>query len=370
MTREPRGSHEWPIVERGTLVADVVAGLTHSPARGAYLAGPAGAGKTVLAGQAAARLEDREAVTVVGMAELGSVPLGAWAPVLAARGLPADPEGAFAAIMAQLGARPHGVVLVVDDAPRLDDMSAAVVYQLVRGFGLPVVATARLGENPPAPIQRLLDEGLVEPVPVGGLDEAEVARVLELRFGQLARHGDVVRLRARTEGNPLYIRALVEQAARSGGTRVEQGAVTIADGRTPPALLDVVAQRLDSLPQAAREALHLIAVAQPLRPEQLASGAIEPAVLDDLERAGLVVFHADAGASVAHPLIAEALARAADAAEVRRRAIGLLRAGRRALQHAGSSARPARLTPPRPHGLPSMPTPRATRQPQPSRRPR
>jgi len=319
---------EWPIVDRVALVENLAPRFDRIPAHGVFIVGQAGVGKTVLARQLADAAAAPETVTVIGLSALSGVSLAAWAPTLATRGLPADPHRAVAALVAELGAHPEQQILLVDDAPRLDSISAAVVYQLVRGFGVPAILTARLGEPLPDGIRRLLDEGLVERVDVPGLSWDEAVELLERRFDGQVRHGDLDRLLSRTEGNPLYIRALVEAAVRDGAVRLSDGVVVIEDGRTPPELLDAVTQRLEVLDAAVHRALQLVALVQPIRREALLSGAmatLTPDVLDHLELSGLVVHTSDGDLRIAHPLIAEALERDDTAEDVFADSVALLR---------------------------------------------
>ena len=53
-------------------------------------------------------------------------------------------------------------VLVIDDAPLLDAVSASVLYQLVRVFGVTTVLTARDSHEISGPIARLLHENLID----------------------------------------------------------------------------------------------------------------------------------------------------------------------------------------------------------------
>lgn len=261
---------------------------------------------------------------VIALAELAGVPLGAFGPALAMLGIPGEPEQAVPALMARVGSAADGYLLVVDDLPRLDDVSAAAVYQLVRAFGVPTVATARLGERSPAPVQRLLDEGLAERHDVGGLTLGQVGGLLDLRFAARASYADVLRLTRRTSGNPLYLRVLVERAERTGNVRHEGDTVRIDEGDAPTDLVDAITGRLADLTDTQRRLLRLAALLQPVARPILAGTPQEARHLTTLEALGLVATEPGTDRlRVTHPLIAEALANdpgtACDVAEAVRR---------------------------------------------------
>lgn len=257
-------AREWPVVGRGAEVEALAEALGRLPVRAQILTGPPGIGKTVLADRVAARMSGREVVSVIGLTELASVPLGAFSPALATLGLPLDPAQAVPALVARVGRAPGEYVLIVDDAPRLDDVSAAAVYQLVRGFGVPMIATQRLGEPLPAAITKLVLEGFAEERSVDGLAVDDIQDLIARRFGAAGRRADAIRLAARTEGNPLYLRMLVEAAARDGAVRHTGGAVEIDDGPTPAGLVATIGAAVGALSPAERAALRFVSLTQPL----------------------------------------------------------------------------------------------------------
>lgn len=317
---------DWTIVVRDE-AATIRAALRRTPARLQVIVGPAGVGKSVLARSVANDLGDRVVVPVLASGELSDVPLAALAPALARLQLPTEPSGAVLAFVSALARDPDRYVLFVDDAPRLDAVSAGAISQLVRGFGVAAVATARLGERLPDSLARLVDEGAAEIRSLGGLGHAAIDEVLADRFGAHVRHADVARLTARTDGNPLYLRALVEAAERSGAVRVEHGVVAIGDGRTPPDLLTAVAERVAALDADSARLLRAIALMEPV--ERDAAAADAAASLDILLVAGLVRF--DPGSTSlrsSHPLIGEVARANADADDILRAAAALASTGR------------------------------------------
>ena len=136
----------WPIVARPAVVDALAEGLARRPARSHLLRGPSGVGKTTVAAAVAATLgaQGRTIVPVVALAELSEVPLGALAPLLSA---PVEGASDVAARLSELvaivGRHADSYLIIVDDAPLLDEASAAALYQLVRVFGVPALLTAR-----------------------------------------------------------------------------------------------------------------------------------------------------------------------------------------------------------------------------------
>ncbi|MEF2254685.1 LuxR family transcriptional regulator [Microbacterium schleiferi] len=318
----------WPVVGRDTDAESLVSALGKLPVRAQILTGPPGIGKTALAGLVAERMPERAAVSIIGLSELAAVPLAAFSPALTVLGLPVDPAEAVPALISRIGRNPGDFIFVVDDAPRLDDVSAAVVYQLARGFGVPMIATARLGETLPAPLAKLVLEGFAEERRVRGLAVDDVQELLHHRFGAVGRRADASRLAGRTDGNPLYLRMLVEAAHREGAVRVSDGVVEIEDGATPPDLLQTVDAAIAALNEDDRAALRFASVTQPLDLDSLDRSSPWPRrMFDALLARGLLV--RDAGTRsvrVAHPLLSEGLDLLGDdAAPARTYAIAHLR---------------------------------------------
>jgi DNA-binding CsgD family transcriptional regulator/tetratricopeptide (TPR) repeat protein len=303
---------EWPIVPRVAETAQITAGLTRLPVRVQLIVGPAGIGKTTLAEQVVAAMSDRVVVPVIALAELSGVPLGAFAPALARLGLPTDPARAIPELLAAVGRAAARHLLVIDDLPRLDDVSAAAVYQLVRAFGVPTLATARLGEAMPGPAARLVNEGLTTRHDLAGLRADQVDQLLETRYGVRPRYADVVRLAERTDGNPLYLRVLIEGAERVGAVHRDGTVVSVGDVTVPADLTEAMADRLAVLSADERRLLRLAALLQPVDCGVLAVDADQASAVARLESLGLLVPEQGSGRlRISHPLVTEALQREA-----------------------------------------------------------
>ncbi|MTD44812.1 AAA family ATPase [Conexibacter sp. W3-3-2] len=315
----------------GGLVQDAAAGRSGV----LCLHGPAGVGKTMLLQQAAAQaggtvlhargVESEAHLAFAALAEmLGPVlDLRDGLPAAQARALgsalaleEAAPAAPFAVASAVLGllaaaAEDRGpVVVVVDDLQWVDEASRSAV----------LFAARRLDADPVAVLLGVRDEeGLdvaaldVPALALGGLDADAGVALLTAAHPGLA---DAVarRLVADTGGNPL---ALVEipallSAAQRGGEEPLPAQLPIGRG-----LERAYGRRVGALDPPAREALLLLAAAQPGDDAAgLARHLVGDGALTAAERAGLLVLDAS-GATFRHPLVRSAVLAAAEPAALR-----------------------------------------------------
>lgn len=327
----PGSDRAWPHLARVRHRTALLDALDRAPMRAHLVVGDAGVGKSGLLSAVAEASPAREVVPVLALSELSGIPLGALAPALAKLGIPAEPSTAVGALVGVLGRAPERHLLLVDDAPRLDRLSAAVVYQLVRAFAVPTVLTARTGEVLPGPLARLDHEGLVDRRTLPGFSADEVAQLLESRFGCRADFDDVLRLTARSGGNALHLRVMVDAAVRAGSVHVLGDRVRIPEVTLPGSLSGDIAHLLGDLDRESREVLALVAMTQPIEPGVVGSSVASGTLLERFVHDGLLVRDPGTGlVRVAHPLVAEALGDTArrDPGQVGR-AVGVLRAAGR-----------------------------------------
>ncbi|HEX2300418.1 MAG TPA: ATP-binding protein, partial [Pseudonocardiaceae bacterium] len=153
---------------------------------GIVLAGAPGVGKTRLAHEAITQADPRRYVSLWATATSGTrtVPLGAFAPLLAARPRPGPVSllrDATHALLERAGTR--RLVLVVDDAHLLDEVSATLVHRLARARAAFVLASLQSRCAVPDPIRALWKDALAIRVEVAALSLADTANLLSAVLG-------------------------------------------------------------------------------------------------------------------------------------------------------------------------------------------
>ena len=302
----------WPVLPRESERDAVLAALRGPRPRSVMLRGPSGVGKTTLGAHIslALRADGRTVVPVIGLAELVDVPLGALAPVLASSGRH-DLESVsdrVQALVAVVGENPQRFVLVIDDAPLLDAVSASVLYQLVRVFGVTTLLTARDSHEVSGPLARLLHENLIDIVDLEGLSLEHSQSILQQYLGGTLRPESLRALFDRSRGNPLMLRELIFAAARAGGIRSGDFGVEVSVSALPKHVRATIAERVQQLSAEQRRLAQLIAIAQPL--PHAAIRADEADALAHLTAESVVEETKDdvtPRVRLAHPLFAEAL---------------------------------------------------------------
>lgn len=302
---------EWPLIGRGDELEAITRAARASGARGngIVLSGVAGVGKTRLASEALAACGPRNARRrwIIGTASARSVPLGAFADIATDFG--PDPLRRVREVIGGLmGDGDRAVILGVDDAHLLDELSAFAVHQLVTRRLATVILTIRSGEPAPDAItaiwkDRHLERREIEPLSL--LDTTQlIERVLDGPVHSLCAR----RLWQYTQGNVLYLHHLLDSEVRAGRIARRSG-IWLWDGQPElsPTLLDLIGARVGRAPESALGVLDALAVCEPLDADTLAS-LVSPDALEKAESVGLV--HIDAGvhpASVrlAHPMFGE-----------------------------------------------------------------
>lgn len=305
----------WPIAARPELREAIRRGLARDLARVQLLTGIGGAGKSTLLSAIVdeARATGRRIVPVTGVAPFARVPLGALAPALAALsddaelGLPAEQRLQF--VLDRVGRDPESHLVVVDDAHQLDDLSAAAVYQLVRAFGVACVVATRSDERLPEALERLRRDDLVVEHPVAGLRPDEIADVLERRLGASPAPDTVDALWRRTDGNPLFVRGLVQRSLATGAAQPSPHGIRLALDDAGD-VTELAERELAALDPSSRRTAQLLALAGGARVDLVPAGFA--AGLDGLRVARLADDGADGTVRLLHPLFVDVARRSLD----------------------------------------------------------
>ncbi|HZU49341.1 MAG TPA: AAA family ATPase [Mycobacterium sp.] len=314
----------WPLIGRSEelrLIGEWVR-RRDTPA-GVVLAGSAGVGKTRLAREAVEVASRRGAAVrwAVATASARMLPLGAFIPLLGELG--PDPSQLLRNARAALVPRaPQALVVIgVDDAHLLDDLSALLVHQLVSQRVATVVVTVRSGEPAPDAITALWKDGHLPRLDVQPLSESETATLAEAVLGGQLDSGTARRLWSLTGGNPLYLHHLLDGEREAGrlhrvaGVWCWSGELSLS-----PGLTELLAARMGTLSGPVGVVLDMLALAEPLDIALLAE-LCDPSAVEEAEDRGLMATEQvgpRCQARLAHPLYGE----------VRRAGLGRLRARR------------------------------------------
>ncbi|MGX9792669.1 LuxR C-terminal-related transcriptional regulator [Mycobacterium sp. MMS18-G62] len=303
---------QWPLVGRSEELA-IIAEATRAPgdrARGIVLSGNAGVGKTRVAREAVHACGPRTARRqwIVGTASGRTIPLGAFASVASDFG--PDPLRRVREVIDGLvGDKVAGeVILGVDDAHLLDELSAFTVHQLVTRRLATVILTIRSGETPPDAVTAIWKDQHLQRLELQPLALAEVTRLVEHVLDGPVHSASAHRLWQYTQGNALYLRHLLENEVKAQRIKQHSG-VWLWDGqpKLSPTLKELLQARMADVPATVCDVLAALAVAEPLESEVLESIADADA-LAEAETLGLVTIDSDvepATVRLTHPLVGE-----------------------------------------------------------------
>ncbi|HJT92889.1 MAG TPA: helix-turn-helix transcriptional regulator, partial [Mycobacterium sp.] len=276
---------------------------------GIVLSGSAGVGKTRVAREAVAGCGSRDTPRhwIVGTASARSVPLGAFADIASDFG--PDPLRRVREVIDGLIGADHNVDVVVgvDDAHLLDDLSAFTVHQLVTRRLATVILTFRSGEPTPDAITAIWKDHHLERLELQPLSPPEIENLVEHVLGPVDSFS-AQRLWQYTQGNALYLRHLLDNEV-SADRMTQRSGVWMWDGhpRLSPTLAELLEARIAHVPRPVRDVLDALAVAEPLETDILEAIA-GPDALTEAESLSLISVDPSvrpASVRLAHPLLGE-----------------------------------------------------------------
>lgn len=316
-------TRSWPLAGRAEELR--LGSTAMRPARGAAagIVLASGVGKTRLAREALALATARGATVrwAYGTASARSTPFGAFGGLVGE--LDGDPalllRRAVDAVAHGPGAAP--VVVGVDDAHRLDELSAMLVHQLVVRRAATVVLTLRTGEPAPDAITALWKDEHLPRLEIQALSETETTGLLEAVLEGPVDSDGASRLWSLTGGNVLFLRHLVDGELAAGRLRQVEGVWRWPEHPAISAeLAEIVRSQMGELPDSTRDVVDLLALGEPLG-LGLLTALVDRKAIESAESCGLVRIDVDGHrrqARLAHPLYGE----------VRGTAMGQLRADR------------------------------------------
>ena len=201
----------------------------------------------------------------VGTTSAQKLPLGAFASWTETTG--GDRLQLVRRIIAALTAAAPGttVVLAVDDAHLLDELSTFVLHQIVQRRAAKVVLTIRDGEPVPDSVREVWKDGQFDRIDLQPLSSNETTELLEAALGGPVEPDAATRLWKLTRGNALYLRNIVEQE-RTDGRIEEQGRWWrwIGEPILPSSLVELIESRFGTLPAAVGDVIDALAVGEPI----------------------------------------------------------------------------------------------------------
>lgn len=313
----------WPLTGRSEELRTIESAISAVDSGGVLICGAAGVGKTRIAREAlsAAATRGCEIRWTVGTSSARAIPLGAftsWAP----SGV-TETVQLLRGVVESLTAAPSGtrVVVGVDDAHLLDDLSVFVVHQIVQRSAAKVILTVR----DDAPITIALQDIWrgsqfirLNPRP---LSRDETSTLLSATLGGPVAADAVERLWKLTHGNVLYLQHIVEQEVADGRIlREDRYWHWTGDPVLPPGLTELIESRIGDLSGPVADVVDVLAVGEPIELATL-SRITDPAAVEEADTRGVITLEpAGRGIEVrvAHPLYGEVRRRRAAPTRLRR----------------------------------------------------
>ena len=315
----------WPLVGRAKEMRLIEAAISDPDVAGVVICGPAGVGKSRIAREALDGAASRgcEVRWVVGTSCGRGIPLGALASWAGLAG--GDSLQLVCSVIDSLTAASSGspVLVGVDDAHLLDDLSMFVLDQFVQRGVAKVVLTVRDDQPIPIPIaiQELWKLGEFDRVELQSLSADETTALLSATLEGSVDPQTAGSLWQMTHGNILYLRHIVEQAVADGHLEKQNGYWQwVGDPVVPHGLVELIESRMGALPDAVSAVVDALAIGEPIELPILRritdADAVEEADLRGLIR--LDDLDERIEVRLAHPLYGEVRRRRAAPTRLRR----------------------------------------------------
>ena len=319
-------------------------GALRDGAHGVVLAGPAGVGKTAMARTLVDVLcaDGAHARFVLGTETGKAVPLGAFQHTLNLTDA-REPTVLLGAAHRALSDEPD-MVLVVDDAQHLDQLSALLVQQLALTGTVRMIVTIRTGEPVRDALTALWKDRLLRRIELSPFTPGQTGTLAaEVLGGDVDEHA-IAELHRFSAGSPLYLRGVLTAALADNAFEKDRDRWRLSGTlHASPDLRELVGSWLSALTPPELDVLEVISTAQVLDWQVLLAICGRDAVSDAERRGAIQVLENGSHLLVqpAHPLVGEVARARCPTARVRD--INTLLAhhlsGRIGERHAGTDVR-------------------------------
>ncbi|SIR85694.1 LuxR C-terminal-related transcriptional regulator [Williamsia sterculiae] len=280
-------NRRWPVVEREREFQTIRSSLISATGVcGVVLTGDAGVGKTTLARQVTSTL-DHAVRWVAGTESARTIPLGVFAHLVDAS-TSSDPVTFLSAARQSLLAAGQSVIVGVDDAHLLDELSATLLHQLAIDRSAHIIATVRDGEAVPDAVTSLWKDGHLDRIDLTPFTQEQSISYIEAVLGGPLEGLSADLMWRASGGNALFLHHLVEGALEADTLRQVRGVWQLR-GRTAVTseLASLLESRIDNLGGAVSTILKLLTLCEPIDLDVLTTLVDEDAV-DDAEMRGLI----------------------------------------------------------------------------------
>ncbi|MDV7088621.1 helix-turn-helix transcriptional regulator [Rhodococcus opacus] len=313
----------WPLIRREIELDSITKSLTtRTNGCGVVLTGAPGVGKTTLARMAADSIAG-DVRWVAGTESARGIPLGVFAHLVGAS-TSRDPvaflSAARQALLESTSTGHTDLILGVDDAHLLDQLSATLLHQLVLDHAVHIVATVRSGETVPDAITALWKDGHVLRMELSPFTREQSIKLIESVLGGPLEGLSANMIWQASGGNALFVRHLVEGAVEAGTLRPSRGVWQLRGRATITSeLASLLEDRIAQIPQEVLAALQFLTLCEPLDLDVLNALAGDEAV-EEAERRDLItiVDHHQLNVRFTHPLFGEVVRRRVGRAAGRR----------------------------------------------------
>ena len=269
-----------PLTGRTEDLGSAVEALQGSTHVAVLLLGDSGIGKSTLLEAVVAELQSTVTpVRIHGSPSLTNVPYGVLGPFIV--GLPVQEATSQLAVLRTFWSRleeerrasQKPLLLIVDDAHDLDEATAGILVELAAAGWAKLLVASATRPGLPEPLLQLWFEGIAERIDLRPLTQGQTADILERALGPQVLPNVAEILWEASEGNPLLLSGLIDDAKNDGTLLQRNGVWLLARPLNSHGdrLTDVVRRQLLRRSPEERQALNLIALAEPVSRELIES---------------------------------------------------------------------------------------------------